>query len=161
MKIRIMEPERKFDEAAAWIIIGQMLKKPDSVIGLSTGKTTGNMHAIVSQLYELHHFDTSQVTVFNVDELAGLPRSYKGSCYAMIKSQICQPLHIKEENFIMPRTMDIDFEKECLWFEEELKKFHPSLEVEDAEEAIYNQDLTDAADLLVKMIKESEEKEEK
>ncbi len=43
-------------------------------------------------------------------------------------------------------------------FEEELKKFHPSLEVEDAEEAIYNQDLTDVADLLVKMIKESEEK---
>ena len=45
-------------------------------------------------------------------------------------------------------------------FEEELKKFHPSLEVEDAEEAIYNQDLTDMADLLVKMIKESEEKSE-
>ena len=41
-------------------------------------------------------------------------------------------------------------------FEEELKKFHPSLEVEDAEEAIYNQDLTDMADLMVKVIKESE-----
>lgn len=46
-------------------------------------------------------------------------------------------------------------------FEEELKKFHPSLEVEDAAEAIYNQDLTDVADLLVKMVKESEEKENK
>ena len=46
-------------------------------------------------------------------------------------------------------------------FEEELKKFHPNLEMEDAEEAIYNQDLTDAADLLVKMIKETEEKEKK
>ena len=45
-------------------------------------------------------------------------------------------------------------------FEEELKKFHPSLEVEDAEDAIYNQDLTDRADLLVKMMKESEEKSE-
>ncbi len=43
-------------------------------------------------------------------------------------------------------------------FEEELKKFHPSLEVEDAEDAIYNQDMTDMADLLVRMIKESEEK---
>lgn len=42
-------------------------------------------------------------------------------------------------------------------FEEELKKFHPSLEVEDAEEAIYNQDLTDMADILVKMIKEAGE----
>lgn len=40
-------------------------------------------------------------------------------------------------------------------FEEELKKFHPSLEIEDAEEAIYNQDLTDMADLLVKTLKES------
>ena len=39
-------------------------------------------------------------------------------------------------------------------FEEELKKFHPSLEVVDAEEAIYNQDLTDMADLFVKMVKD-------
>lgn len=46
-------------------------------------------------------------------------------------------------------------------FEEELKKFHPSLEVEDAEEAIYNQDMTDMADILVKMLKETSEEEEK
>ena len=39
-------------------------------------------------------------------------------------------------------------------FEEELKKFRPSLEVEDAEESIYNQDLTDMADLLVRMLQE-------
>ena len=45
-------------------------------------------------------------------------------------------------------------------FEEELKKFNPSLEVEDAEEAIYNQDLTDMADVLVKMVKEAKEEEE-
>ncbi len=38
-------------------------------------------------------------------------------------------------------------------FEDELKKFHPSLEVEDAEEAIYNQDLTDMTDILIKMVK--------
>lgn len=46
-------------------------------------------------------------------------------------------------------------------FEEELRKFHPSLEIEDAEEAIYNQDLTDMADVLVGMIQESKEKESK
>jgi len=42
-------------------------------------------------------------------------------------------------------------------FEEELKKFHPSLEIEEAEEAIYNQDLTDMADVLVGMIKDMKE----
>ncbi len=45
-------------------------------------------------------------------------------------------------------------------FEEELKKFHPSLEVEEAEDAIYNQDLTDMADLFVKMVKEAAEETE-
>lgn len=42
-------------------------------------------------------------------------------------------------------------------FEEELKKFHPSLEVEDAEEAIYNQDLTDMVDILVRLVTENDE----
>ncbi len=42
-------------------------------------------------------------------------------------------------------------------FEEELKKFHPSLGLEDVEDAIYNQDVTDLADVLVKFVKESKE----
>ncbi len=45
-------------------------------------------------------------------------------------------------------------------FEEELKKFFPSLEVENAEEAIYNQDLTDMADMLIKTLMNSQEKSE-
>lgn len=44
-------------------------------------------------------------------------------------------------------------------FEEELKKFHPSLEIEDAADAIYNQDLTDMADIMVNMMKEVKEEE--
>lgn len=39
-------------------------------------------------------------------------------------------------------------------FEEELKKFQPSLEVEEAEDAIYNRDLTDMTDILIEMMKE-------
>ena len=40
-------------------------------------------------------------------------------------------------------------------FEEELKKFKPSLEVEQAEEAIYNHDLDDMTDILQEMMKEA------
>ena len=42
-------------------------------------------------------------------------------------------------------------------FEEELKKFHASLEIEEAEDALYNNDLTDMADLLVSLVKEDKE----
>lgn len=40
-------------------------------------------------------------------------------------------------------------------FEEELKKFKPSLEIEDAEDIIYGQDLDDMSDVLVKLIKDA------
>lgn len=32
-------------------------------------------------------------------------------------------------------------------FEEELKKFEPSMEIEEAEDSIYNRDLTDMMDI--------------
>ena len=40
-------------------------------------------------------------------------------------------------------------------FEEELKKFEPSMEIEEAEDSIYNRDLTDMVDILQEMLKES------
>ncbi|MDE6892085.1 MAG: hypothetical protein K2P30_12985 [Lachnospiraceae bacterium] len=45
-------------------------------------------------------------------------------------------------------------------FEEELKKFRPSLEVEDAEEAINGQDLVDMVDIMMKTMKKSRTEEE-
>ncbi len=42
-------------------------------------------------------------------------------------------------------------------FEEELKKFHPSLEISEAEDVIINHSLTDFTDILVQMVKEHEE----
>ena len=40
-------------------------------------------------------------------------------------------------------------------FEEELKKFKPSLEVEDIEEAAYQEDMTDMTDILREMMKQN------
>ena len=39
-------------------------------------------------------------------------------------------------------------------FEEELKNFKPSLEVEEAEQAIYNHELTDMTDVMQEMLQE-------
>ena len=40
-------------------------------------------------------------------------------------------------------------------FEEELKKFQPSLEVEDLEQAVYQEDLTDMTDILREMMEQA------
>lgn len=45
-------------------------------------------------------------------------------------------------------------------FEEELKKFHPSIEVDELKDTIYNQDVTDAADVLIKIVADQKATEE-
>ena len=46
-------------------------------------------------------------------------------------------------------------------YEEELKKFHPSLDVNEAEDAIYNRDFTDVTDILKELINEEKKKRQK
>ena len=44
-------------------------------------------------------------------------------------------------------------------FDEEIKKFHPSLEIEDAEDAIYNNNISDITDVMIQMINELKSEE--
>ncbi len=46
-------------------------------------------------------------------------------------------------------------EAKMLNFEEELKRFQPCLEVEDIEEAVYQEDLADMTDLLREVIEQT------
>src|ERR1700744_4790648 len=120
MKITITKNEEEFDITAAWRIIAQMLEKRNSVIGLSTGQTTIDMHRVVSEIHAKYPFDVSDITLFNVDELTNLSREYAGSCYTMILNQLAGPLGIPDKNFIMPPTLSDDFEREALLFEKRL-----------------------------------------
>ncbi|MDO4633624.1 MAG: hypothetical protein Q4B01_07185 [Eubacteriales bacterium] len=43
-------------------------------------------------------------------------------------------------------------------YEEELKKFHPSLDVNEAEDAIYKREFTDVTDILKEIIQEERNK---
>ena len=40
-------------------------------------------------------------------------------------------------------------------FEDELKKFQPSLEIEEIEDGVYQEDLTDMTDILREMIEQT------
>lgn len=41
-------------------------------------------------------------------------------------------------------------------FDEEIKKFQPSLEVEDAEDAIYNKDVPDITDVIGRILADAD-----
>jgi glucosamine-6-phosphate deaminase len=121
-KITIAKNEAEFDNCATWMIINEILRNPQAVIGLSTGRTTKNMHAIVSRIYQQYPFDVSGITLFGLDEVTNVPREYEGACYTILKNQLINALGIREENFIMPPTTSNDWEKTCRLFQETLEE---------------------------------------
>ena len=48
----------------------------------------------------------------------------------------------------------MDKEADMLNFEEELKNFKPSKEIEEAEVAIYDRDLTDVTDIIAELLRD-------
>ena len=46
-------------------------------------------------------------------------------------------------------------------YEEELKKFHPSMDVNEAEDAIYSRDLTDMKDIMKELLSEEKKKKKR
>lgn len=122
MKITIAKNEAEFDRTAAWRIIGEILNNPAAVIGLSTGRTTKNLHKVISDIFTMYPFDVSKVTLFGVDEVTNVPREYAGACYTMLKTQLMDTLGIPEENFLMPPTTSDDFDQACRDFQGELQK---------------------------------------
>ena len=122
LKITITGDEAAFDEAAACRIISQIKEKPESVIGLSTGRTTGNMHRIVGKRYHEESFDVSHTTFFGLDEVMNVPRSYAGACYTMLKTEIIDDLGIDDDHFLMLPTTCEDWKVACQNFADELEQ---------------------------------------
>ncbi len=117
MKITVTSSESEFHSRVAWRIVEQALRRPESVIGLSTGRTTGGVHRSLAEIHAGHPFDVSRMTVFNLDEVTGVDREYFGSCYYMILHEVVLPLGIPMEHFLMPPTRSDDFARECTDFE--------------------------------------------
>ena len=120
--ITVTKNEKEFDCTAAWRVIGQILNKPESVIGLSTGRTTGNLHRLIGEIYSQYPFKVDSATFLGLDEVTNVPREYPGACYTMLKTELMDALGVREENFLMLPTVSDDFEKACKDFQQEIAR---------------------------------------
>ena len=122
MKITIANSEREFDCTAAWRVIGQMLARPASVIGLSTGRTTGNMHRLIAEIHKQYPFPVGKTTFFGLDEVTGVSRYYSGACYTMLKTELIDALGVDDDHFLMLPTQCDDFSRACADFRQEIAR---------------------------------------
>ena len=68
MNVLVFDTEEQIGIAAGYYLCGQVLQKPDSVLGLATGSTPIKAYNHIIQLYRQGAVDFSRVTTFNLDE---------------------------------------------------------------------------------------------
>lgn len=122
MNVLIYDTEEQIGIAAGNYMCGQVLQKPDSVLGLATGSTPIKAYKQMIDLYGKGVVDFSKVTTFNLDEYVNLDVKDKNSYHTFMHENLFDHVNIPEENINFLDGNAQDLEQECRDYEKKIKK---------------------------------------
>src|SRR4051794_29109575 len=105
---------------AASILLEAIADDPGAVLGLPTGRTPIGMyrHVVAACSREYHCF--KDVTTFNLDEYARIPRDHPGSYFTFMKHHLFDDIDINPGNAHIPDGNAPDLVAECERYEREI-----------------------------------------
>ena len=122
MNVLIFDTEEQIGIAAGNYMCGQVLQKPDSVLGLATGSTPLKPYGQMIDLYKKGVVDFSKVTTFNLDEYVNLDVNDKNSYHSFMHENLFDHINIPEESINFLNGNASDPEKECEEYDNKIKK---------------------------------------
>lgn len=122
MKIILCEDYDEMSDKAAQIVSEQILKKPESILGLATGNTPVGMYTRLVQMYREGKIDFSAVKSFNLDEYYPIKRENANSYHRFMQEHLFSKINIKPENTNIPDGETIDSDRECVAYDEKIKE---------------------------------------
>ena len=121
MNVLIYESEEQIGIAAGNYMCGQVLQKPDSVLGLATGSTPLKPYGQMIELYKKVDVDFSSVTTFNLDEYVNLDVKDKNSYHSFMHENLFDHINIPEKSINFLNGNAEDLEQECKDYEQKIK----------------------------------------
>lgn len=122
MRIIIAKDYEDLSKKAAHIIAGQLIMKPDSVLGLATGSTPIGTYRYLKQMYSDGLISFSRVTSFNLDEYIGLDEKSDQSYIYFMKQELFNAVDINEKRIHIPCGVANDVSQECKNYESDIRK---------------------------------------
>ncbi|MFX1452224.1 MAG: glucosamine-6-phosphate deaminase [Promethearchaeota archaeon] len=109
---------------AAKIIAEQIRKKPNTVLGLATGRTPINMYKEVVRMHKEENLDFSQVITFNLDEYYPMKKEHLQSYHYFMNDWLFDHINIKPENIHIPdgELKEEEIENFCNEYEQRIQK---------------------------------------
>jgi len=122
MEIIIAETTEEMSRLAADIVERQLLRKPNSVLGLATGSTPMGLYKELVRRHQQQGLDFSKVISFNLDEYLDLSPTHPQSYRYFMDQQLFNHVNIDPRNTHVPYGHVAEVEEYCAWYEEEIKR---------------------------------------
>lgn len=108
--------------AAALVIAAQLIRKPDSVLGLATGSTPIPVYQKLIQLYQDGILDFSQTVSYNLDEYIGIPEDHPCSYHRFMAEQLFDHINIRKEATHVPDGNSPDMAAASLAYDQAIQQ---------------------------------------
>ena len=117
MKLHICGTATEAAHAAAFLVAEQLRQKPDSVLGLATGRTSLGIYSALVRLHAEGQADFSRAHTLNLDEFIGLSSKDRRSFCAFMEKHLFRRVNIPSAHvhFLNGNARDLD--AECLRYE--------------------------------------------
>ncbi len=122
MKIIITKNYLELSKRAAEVVISEMQKKPDLVMGLATGSTPLGLYRKLVKAEKQGKISFSKVTTFNLDEYYPIKRTDKQSFYYFKFKNLFNKVRIKKSKVNILNGETKNPKKECKLYQNKLRK---------------------------------------
>ncbi len=112
MRIHQYENEQQVGQAAAILIGAQVLRKPNSVLGLATGSSPIPTYQELIRLHQSGVLDFSGVTTFNLDEYCRLPEEHPCSYHYFMRKELFDHINVAAQSTHIPNGNAADMADE-------------------------------------------------
>ena len=102
MQTHIFKTAAQVGQAAATLIAAQLLRKPDSILGLATGSTPIPTYDALIAMHQAGVLDFSRAISFNLDEYVGLAPEHPCSYHYFMQEQLFRHVNMRLEHIHIP-----------------------------------------------------------
>ena len=122
MEIKIFNTAAEAAQFSADLIAEQIKNKPDSNLGVATGRTMDAIYHNLVQIAKKENLDFSQVKAFAVDEYIGLAEDSPNSFEAYLRLHLFDQLNFSDNNKFVPNVHRKNLDEACREYEAKLRE---------------------------------------
>lgn len=118
VEVIVSDDYQAMSRTAAEVVVAEIQRKPDLVLGLATGVTPIGFYQELVRKYQTGDVDLSRVRTFNLDEYHPIDPGHPQSYHRFMNDHLFSLVNLRPENTLIPNGLARDAASECRRYEE-------------------------------------------